>query len=585
MKKRIPNGIKRIKFSFFVLGFSSLLAQTIILRELIIAFYGNELFSSLTLGFWLILVGFSSFYLSRFLKKHCSLKIISLFHFLIPIFLVLEIILIQLLKNWFSLPGQIPNLLPALMISFLILFPLCFILGIFWTIASKIYGQIKNNFSLSITQGYFFETLGFIVAGLIFSFFLVYLNIFFTIFLVSLINLFSVFFLSFKTKNNKKFSLFLLILFLIFSLFSLFLCLNNNWQKQIKGLKFKNQILVEELNSKYGCLSVTQFKDNVNQYNFFQNGILIGANQEKSFNEKLIHLSLLQSENPKKILLIGQGFNGALTEILSHADSLENNLVEQIYYLELDPKLISLTKKYLPPELKQTLTDPRIKIIYQDGRYFLKKNQEKFDVIVLHLPNPATLLINRFYTEDFFQQAKKHLSSDGLISTYLDSGTNYFSPENLEMIKPVYQALRNNFNNVFVVPEEINLFFASDKKISSSQKIINRFKERKIKTAFISSAWLDYYLNNEQTQKINSVLKKQRKIESNTDLHPRAYLANLIFYIKHFQPKIARGFKNLGKIKPEFILIALFLILILLRKKFTLPCLLLQPFLILLCFL
>ncbi|MBL7141663.1 hypothetical protein ISS21_01020 [Patescibacteria group bacterium] len=602
---------KSMLFAFFILGVSALIAQTLIIRELMITFYGNELFSSLSLGFWLVLVGLGSLFLSKLFQKLNSLKTILSSHILIALFLPLEIFLIRLIKNLFTLPGETPNLLSALGATFLALIPLCLILGVFWTIASKLYTSLTNQFSLGLTKAYFFETLGFIIAGLGFSFFLVSLNEFLVVFLIIVLNLVSALLLAFSFKQ-KLFFKSLIVFLLAVSLIFLFSPLVKQIQNKTLGLRFKNQILEESVNSKYGNLAVTKLTKESLQYNFFQNGLLIGSSQEKSFNEQLVHPALLQSPDPKKVLLIGQGFNGTLNEILKHP-------IEEVYYLELDPKLISLTEKYLPVSLAQTLKNPRVKIIYQDARAFLQKNQEKFDpapfgdnarpaffkflqiknkllkiigisdkeeknngshlenaspkgagfdVIILNLPDPSSLLLNRFYTQEFFKKLKNILNPQGLISTYVSFAPNYFSQEAVNLNASVYQALKQNFSQILVLPGEISFFFASEQNTLSVQpeKIIDRFKTREIETNFITPQWLDYYLTNDRVAQVNILLAESKQMKANSDLLPSAYLANLLFWLKQFQPRMIKFLNALGKIHPGYILLALSIIYLACRR-------------------
>ncbi|MBU4369513.1 hypothetical protein KKG58_01985, partial [Patescibacteria group bacterium] len=280
-------------FAFFVLGISCLIGQTLVIRELIISFYGNELFSSLALGFWLLLVGMGSLLFSKLFQKTKPLPVVIISHVLIALFLPLEIFLIRFVKI-FTLPGQLPNFLPSIGISFLILIPFCLVLGLFWTMASKVYCQLKNDFSLAITRAYFFETLGFVAAGLIFTFILISLNEFISIYLIITLNLMMALCLAFSAQRRavflKSLTIFCLIVFLFFSLSPF----GQQIQKKILSLRFKSQILIESINSKYGNIAVTQSQRKsssldpsgsvLDQYNFFQNGLLIGSNQEKNFN-------------------------------------------------------------------------------------------------------------------------------------------------------------------------------------------------------------------------------------------------------------------------------------------------------------
>lgn len=125
--------------------------------------------------------------------------------------------------------------------------------------------------------------------------------------------------------------------------------------------------------------------------------MLLGTNEESQFSEDLIHLSLLQHPAPRKVLLVGGGFQGAIDEILKHD-------VGEIYYLELDPKLIEVSQNYLLSQTRKNLQNPKVKIIPIDARYFLRETENKFDLIISNLPDPSTALLNRFYSQEFFKK-------------------------------------------------------------------------------------------------------------------------------------------------------------------------------------
>ena len=552
---------KPLLFAFFVLGLSSLIAQALIIRELIITFHGNELFSSLTLGFWLALVGIGSLFLARTFQKLNSLKVVLSAQLLIAIFLPLEIFFIRMIKNLFTLPGQLPNLLPALFYTFLTLAPLCLVLGLFWTIASKLYVRLVKQLSSGLTRVYILETIGFIIGGLVFSFLLITLNDFLVIFIVIILNLFSALLLTLFSRQRIFLFKFLIYLLLFFSFFLFLSPLSGKLQTKFLSLRFRNQELIESANSKYGNIAVTASGP---QFNFYQNGLLLGSNRETYFNEELVHLSLLQSSHPKKILLIGHGFNGALNEILKHP-------VEQVYYLEMDSKLVSVAEKYLPASLAEDLKDPRVKIIYQDARAFIKKCGEGFDVIILNMGDPSSLLLNRFYTKEFFADLRETLVPDGLVATYLASAPNYISEELENLNASIYKALKQNFDYVIVLPENINLFLAAPQDILTEQpqEIINRFENRELKTSFITDEWLAYRLTNDRAESIRTLLRQNKEARVNSDFLPSAYLYNLFFWLKQFHPSSVGFLAGCGKTSPFWFLLVLFLVLLFWRRKTT----------------
>jgi spermidine synthase len=545
---------KAIILSILTLGISSIISQLLIIRELIISFYGNEFFIGWILFSWLFWVGIGSLFLNKIISKNLS-RILVYCHILIALFISLEIFLTRLSRTLIGGPtGQIPNLIPALLYSFFILAPLCLILGLQFAIVSRFWKSLieKSNpvpqktlwygarLSQILGKSYILETLGFIIGGLAFSYVLIFINEFLIISILAWLNLLAAVFITFLIKKTNPFLKSLIIILIIaFIGISVFSKIINN---QTNEFRFPNQKLIESKNSIYGNIAVTKLKE---QYNFYESGLFLGTDKEEIFNEYLAHFSLLYHPNPKKILLIGGGFNGILTEILKHQP-------EEIFYLELDPTFIKTINKYIDLE--------EVKIINQDARYFLKNNLEKFDVIIINLPNPSTALINRLYTEDFLKETKHHLNQKGLLVTYLSLGPDYIGPEIENLDASLYKALKKNFDSIIILPEYNHFFISSQQELDyDSGVLIKRLKERNIETDFVNAAYIEYRLTNDRVQRMLSTLNKNQTAKINQDQFPISYYYNFVYWTSTFYPGLAKFFLSLIRIK--FIWIVIFTIL------------------------
>lgn len=560
---------KAIIFSILTLGISSIIGQLLIIRELIISFYGNEFFIGWIFLSWLFWVGIGSLFLNKiFTTNKIISRILILCHILIVLFLPLVIFLARLSRTLITGPtGQIPNLISALLYAFLIIAPLCLILGLQFAIVSRFWKSLTEKIKLSKILGktYILETLGFIIGGLAFSYFLIFLNEFQTISILAWINLLAASFILILIKKftpqNKSFRFIagslIIILIIIFIGISIF---SKNINNQTNAYRFPNQKLIESKNSIFGNIAVTKLKE---QYNFYETGLFLGADKEEIFNEYLAHFSLLYHPNPKKILLIGGGFNGILKEILKHQP-------DKVFYLELDPSLVEITKKYIPDDLRQDLEDKRVKIINLDAHYFLKANPETFDVIIINLPNPSTALINRFYTEDFLKKLKSHLNPKGLLISYLSSSPDYLSSEIENLDASLFKPLKNLFPSVLILPEYNHFFIASQDELGyNPELLIKRLEQRNIKTNFVNRAYIEYRLTNDRVQKTLSTLNKNQEAKINQDQLPISYFYNFVYWTSSFYPDLAKFFHSLAKIKFIWLVnILVFLgILLLLFKK------------------
>ena len=552
---------------FFILGITSLLSQVVIIRELLNAFYGNEFFIGLVLGSWLFWTGLGSFSLTKVISKFKPeniFKVLILSYPVIALLLPLEIFLVRFSEIWSGLPGEIPNLLLAGLFGIFAIAPVGFVLGLQFPLIIKIFAkENKENIVPNLGRGYLFETLGFSLGGIAFSFFLVRQNEFSIMFLLSILNMLAAFFVL-KIRNARldsqarmaHLSIFKIGIFIIAAAFcfSAALPFSSSLNHYTNQLRFPGQKLAESLNSNYGYIAVTKINE---QYNFFANGAFLGSGEETSFNEHLVHFPLLYHPNPQKILLIGNGFNGAIKEILKYKP-------QQIQYVELDSKLLEIAKKYMPAELKQALHHPAVKIVNTDARHFLKNTQEKFDAVIINLAEPSTALVNRFYTREFFAEIQKHLNKNGVVSIHLPYSPNYLNKELKNLNASVYKTLKAVFPYLIILPEETNFFIASSQNMLhyEPQEPIQKFVERKIETNYINKDYIKYRLTNDRVAMAEMMLKDNVEIKINKDLAPAGYYYNLIYWLSYFYPKLSKILSVLSRVNfawPVLIITLLFL--------------------------
>jgi len=537
---------KTIIFSIIVLGLSSIIGQLILIRELTISFFGNEFFIGWILFSWLFWVGIGSLFLNKIFTTTPKFGVVVVCQILIAIFLPLEIFLARFSRTILAGPtGQIPNLLPAILYSFFILAPLCLILGLQFNIISRFWKSVfpKNELSQILGKAYLLEALGFIFGGLVFSYVLIFINEFQAASILAFINLLGCLFIVFLNKKQNPILKLVVIILIIF--FVGILIFSKDINNKTNTLRYPNQKLIEVKNSLYGNIAVSQTKD---QYNLYESGLLVETSKEEFSTEEIAHFSLLFHRDPQKLLLIGNGINGTLKEILKHWPN-------KVFYLELDPMMIDLAKKYASLENQDILKDETIKIISADARNYFKKNPNLFDAIIISLPNPSTALINRFYTEDFFKEIKHHLYAGGIFAIKLSLSPNYFGPEIENLDASIFKALEKVFPSVLILPEDNHLFISSLDKIDYDYwPLFSRIIIRNIKTNFINEAYLKYRLNNDRIKTLLSGLENNRA-QINQDQKPIGYYYNFVYWTSIFYPKLAKFLQVLTKIKFWWVII------------------------------
>lgn len=120
-------------------------------------------------------------------------------------------------------------------------------------------------------------------------------------------------------------------------------------------------------------------------------------------------------KKPKKVLILGAGTGN------DAAVALKNG-VEKIDAVEIDPVIIEIGKRH-PNKPYQ---NEKIRVFNTDARAFLKKSDEKYDLVVFALIDSLTVfsqfssvrLENFIFTKDAFEDVKEHLTPAGVVVIY-----------------------------------------------------------------------------------------------------------------------------------------------------------------------
>src|SRR5690606_35107588 len=91
--------------------------------------------------------------------------------------------------------------------------------------------------------------------------------------------------------------------------------------------------------------------------------------------------------------------------------------------VDLDPAITRLFANRAP--LRQlnadALRDPRVTVHNEDAWRFLERSGERYDVIVIDLPDPNDAALGKLYTRTFYRLVAKHLAPDGVMVTQATS--------------------------------------------------------------------------------------------------------------------------------------------------------------------
>lgn len=527
---------KSFVFAILTIGITSIVSQIILLRELISVFYGNELSIGIILASWLLLGAVGSFavgWSSDRIVNHIPIFCISLL--CLSAILPCTIFLIGSIKHFFGLlPGEMAPLSTLLISSPVIIAPVCVILGFLFTLSCKIFPA--KDPSLKIGYVYILESAGAAIGGLLTSFVLIkYFSPLEILTGLALVNIAACFAMAHDLPASKSKAFIKIVS--CFCVITIGILASTGRLTRLEELNkeetWKPFKLLASADSIYGKVAVAKRGA---QISLFTNGLHNFTVPDKLSREEAIHLPFSQHRDPKDILLIGGGAGGLLGEILKYP-------VNRIHYIELDPLVIDLSRKYLSGPERRALDNPKVNIINMDGRFFIKTTTSRFDIIVIHLPGPHTAQLNRFYTRDFFLESKKKMKEGGILSFGLTSSENYISSELADFLGSINNTLKSVFDDVVIVPGDTAYFIAGKKKGALSldpYRISEELERREIDTGFVSRGYLLSKLSRDRLDYIKHALANNKKVGLNLDFRPISYYYDMVLWSAHFGSRLRK---------------------------------------------
>lgn len=310
-------------------------------------------------------------------------------------------------------------------VSWVVIYLLSIIIGLligleipFATRINNDFEELRLNISNILEKDYYGSLLG----GLFFAFIgLPYLGLTYTPFVLGFINLIISFWLFYVLKNEisqrlrKWIGVLYVIVFLII-LTGLF------FAKPLvlfgEQAKYKDKIIFSK-QTKYQKIVITEWQK--------WHSLYINGNQQLStfdeymYHEPMVHTTIGMSPRKERILILGGGDGCIVRELLKYKD------IGEITLVDLDGKMLDLGRdnNIFKSLNNNALNSSNVKTIVADAFTFLEKAKINYDVILVDLPDPNNVDLNKLYTKEFYTLCYNHLDENGTFIT--QSGSPYYA--------------------------------------------------------------------------------------------------------------------------------------------------------------
>lgn len=525
--------IHSLRFAIFVMGFTSIAWQILIIRELLVVFQGVELTIGIIFGCWLLLEATGCTVVRRRAETSSNPVLnFTALQLAIGLCAVAGIVFVRYFKFLFGIPmGQLLGYHSVLLISLLVLAPVTLVKGAMFPYACKNMDTLSSS-GFPSSKVYIIEAAGAFTAGLLFVFYLIYrLDHIFLAGILLLLNFSAVFIYLFTIDRLrlKRITVFVCILLAGGAfVFSVPDTLN---LRSSEKLWYEGRLL-DARNSEYANIAALESEG---QYTFFVNGVPFATVPEPVlFIEEQAHFPMLFHPDPKQVLVVSGGVGGLLNEIIKHP-------VEEVHYAEQDPLLFEFFSRYTTPLTERELSHPSVAVRHVEGMRYLRRSDSTFDVVIVNLPPPLTLQINRYFTKEFFTLVQSGLNRGGILAVSVPGSETFLSDELVYLNRLIYATLRTIFDHVRVIVGEENIFIASDDPAIGAlgpEDLTERLTDRGVQAGLTDEWYIRYKMDALRFGEMEAKITGDRNGEINTNIFPRGVYRSMILHTITVSPSL-----------------------------------------------
>lgn len=353
---------------------------------------------SITIGLYMSAMGLGS-YLSKYVKKNLFNSFVCV-EIGVGVFGGISAILL-FLANLYLEQYQLVMYFEIIIIGTLV--------GVEIPLLTRIIESDEENLRVTLSSIFSFDYIGGLIGSIAFPLLLLpQLGYFATAFLTGAMNLLAAALIVFKYATRiKNVNAYKTVVVGLFTLMLAGMLFSDNMSQYIEGGLYRDKVIFSE-QTQYQHIVMTRHKDDLRL--FIDGNVQFCSLDEYRYHEALVHIPMTKAKKRDKVLVLGGGDGLACRELLKYEET-------QITLVDLDPEMIRIcSENKIISELNQnSLKSDRVTVINQDAYKYLEENDEKYDVIIVDLPDPNNEALNKLYTNIFYRLCGNAMTEDGIL--------------------------------------------------------------------------------------------------------------------------------------------------------------------------
>jgi len=560
----------------FSYGLFSIAAQTLLFREFVTTFEGNDISVGIFFGSWFLWVGLGAVLVRKAeaLVEKLLGRIEFLFLAYLPAFVLQTILIIQARQLAGIESYALWSIRDILLVSIIVNAPISLVTGMLFPIVCRWVGSgpIQQGGRFPVSHVYMIEAAGSFAGGIgvtiLLGFGISPARIFL---LLALILSFSVFLVRFagifvpepRRAAGLAGRLFACVLSFLVPLVVCLSLVRGFDEPLMSHMRIVKWTKLLPKNALTGSFQTAQaeylYGSYQGQWIAIREGSVAEALPDESAAGRIAAIALCQKPDARKVLVIGSGL-GLCSGLLQLPQ------IEKVTWTHCDSEYVQKVNEFIPSGLK--INDERFEPLAADVRSMLADKQEQFDIVILNLPEATSSVLNRYFTLEFYRQIKESLGPDGVLAVRTAGGENIMGTELVNLGASTKQTLEKVFSRIVLAPGEDTWFIASDSESITGEPGILRDRFASINGAdglFTPEGLLSVYLPDRAAaaMKDYSGADLPERFLINRDSRPLTHLYSLLLAARQSGAPAARLVKHLALAGPLAFIIPILVIVVL----------------------
>ena len=524
----------------FALGFFALVAQTLLFREFLTAFEGNELGIGAFFASWLVwvaigaLAGRAESRLHRALTRRFPLAALLY----VPAFLLQHFLILRARALVGVQVYEVFPIAPMCAMSFLVNAPISFMTGFLFTRACR---WAEDACAIPVARVYVLETLGSCAGGAVVTLLLARSTPAEAVFIYAAWFLAAAVATASLSGAGQPAGLLRRVIVCLAVLGLLGVALHGElgdrwaeanaraaWARLLPAETYEGTFTTAQARYLYG--------EREGQFIVVSGGGACETLPAGDHHGEIVAVHLAQKPDARDVLVFGEDSLGVCAKLKALPQ------IEKVTWRHPDPEYPKALAAVLAKRGgADTVLDgmPGVEQDARDIRAFARDTDRRYDLVILNLPDVTSLVLNRYATHEFFSLLKRVVAGGGVVSVRVSGGANYMGGELAYLGASMLETLGSVFQHVVLKPGDETWLIASDGDELTQSPAVLRDRFASIVGAaavYPPEALLSLYppdrVEFQMTAYRQSMAEAGEGLLANTDDHPKALLYGLLLALR-----------------------------------------------------